>query len=62
MVELDNIIYQVGKNGANYMDRKKPMLSTDDQIKHLISKGVKFEKISVEDAAIYLRENNIILN
>ena len=36
----------------------KPMLNTDEQIKHLISKGVKFEKISVEEAREYLRENN----
>ena len=36
----------------------KPMLSTDEQIDHLISKGVKFEKISLEDARIYLKQNN----
>ena len=36
----------------------KPMLDTDGQIKHLLSKGVKFERVSIEEATAYLRENN----
>lgn len=35
-----------------------PMLSTEEQIKHLESKGVKFEYISKEEAAEYLQKNN----
>lgn len=37
---------------------EKPMLDTDAQIEHLKSKGVKFIKTTVEDAAAYLRKNN----
>ncbi len=37
---------------------EKPILSTDAQIAHLQSKGVKFEKISIDEARQYLRENN----
>lgn len=37
---------------------KKPKLSTEGQIEHLQSKGVKFEKISVEEAKAYLQANN----
>lgn len=36
----------------------KPLLDTDGQICHLISKGVKFEIITVEDARTYLANNN----
>lgn len=36
----------------------KPMLSVEEQIRHLQSKGVKFERISIEDATDYLRRNN----
>lgn len=44
---------------GNNMKRKvKPKLNTENQIKHLISKGVRFELISVEDATTYLRRNN----
>lgn len=35
-----------------------PMLSNEEQIKHLVSKGVKFELISKEEAAEYLQKNN----
>jgi len=34
------------------------MLDTDGQIKHLQSKGVQFNRITVEEATAYLRENN----
>lgn len=37
---------------------EKPMLDTEGIIKHLQSKGVKFNKITVEEAKTYLRENN----
>ena len=37
---------------------EKPMLDTDGQIKHLQSKGVQFNIITVEEAITYLRENN----
>lgn len=36
----------------------KPMLNTDSQIKHLQSKGVQFNRITVEEATAYLQENN----
>lgn len=36
----------------------KPKLNTEGQIKHLLSKGVRFELISVEEATAYLRDNN----
>lgn len=36
----------------------RPMLSTEDQIKHLQSKGVTFDKMSIEEATRYLDENN----
>lgn len=36
----------------------KPKLSTEEQIKHLISKGVRFEWMSIPDATKYLQENN----
>lgn len=36
----------------------RPMLSTEDQIKHLKKKGVKFELISEEEATEYLKRNN----
>lgn len=38
--------------------KDKPILDTDGQIAHLQSKGVKFEKMSVEDAKLYLTKNN----
>lgn len=34
------------------------MLTVKGQIMHLMSKGVKFDKVSVEDATKYLQENN----
>jgi len=37
---------------------EKPMLDTDGQIKHLQSKGVQFNRITVEEATSYLRDNN----
>lgn len=37
---------------------EKPMLNTNSQIEHLKSKGVKFNRTTVEDATAYLRENN----
>ena len=36
----------------------KPKLNTEEQINHLKTKGVKFELISIEEAAAYLRDNN----
>lgn len=36
----------------------KPKLTTAEQISHLLSKGVKFERISIEEARKYLSENN----
>ena len=36
----------------------KPMLTPSELIKHLESKGVKFELINKEDAQKYLEENN----
>lgn len=36
----------------------KPMLDTEGQIKHLQSKGVQFNRITVEEATAYLQENN----
>lgn len=36
----------------------RPILSTDEQISHLLSKGVKFDITSIEDAKIYLSQNN----
>lgn len=38
--------------------KDKPILDTDGQIAHLQSKGVKFQKMSVEDAKQYLTQNN----
>lgn len=40
------------------LQEDKPMLSVEEQIQHLQSKGVKFEIMSVEEATTYLRENN----
>lgn len=41
------------------MERKdRPMLSIDEQIMHLQSKGVRFELISIDEASAYLRDNN----
>ena len=39
-------------------DKMRPMLTTEEQIKHLQSKGVTFDRISVEEAERYLDENN----
>lgn len=36
----------------------KPMLNTDEQIEHLVAKGVKFDIKSKEDAKKYLEKNN----
>ncbi len=36
----------------------KPMLNAEELIKHLESKGVKFELTSIQDARKYLEENN----
>lgn len=36
----------------------KPKLDTEGQIQHLLSKGVRFELMSIEDAKMYLRDNN----
>lgn len=36
----------------------KPKLTTDEQIQHLLKKGVKFDKISIEEATSYLKKNN----
>lgn len=38
--------------------KDKPILDTDGQIVHLQSKGVKFEKMTVEEAKQYLIQNN----
>lgn len=40
----------------SYTDR--PMLSVEEQIQHLIDKGIKFESLSVEEATQYLKDNN----
>lgn len=40
------------------MENKKPMLSVEEQIQHLLSKGVKFDIISKEEATEYLYKNN----
>lgn len=37
---------------------KKPMLSVEGQIEHLLSKGVKFKLIEQDEATEYLRKNN----
>ena len=37
---------------------EKPKLDTDGQIRHLISKGIKFELISEDAATAYLKESN----
>lgn len=37
---------------------EKPKLNTDGQIQHLLSKGVQFNLISIEDATAYLKDNN----
>lgn len=36
----------------------KPKLSIDNQILHLQSKGVNFDKITIDEAKCYLKENN----
>jgi len=38
--------------------KDKPILNTEEQIAHLQSKGVKFERMSVEEAKTYLDQNN----
>ena len=40
------------------MDITKPKLSTEEQVQHLVAKGVKFTVVSEEDATNYLRQNN----
>lgn len=40
------------------MKETKPKLDANGQIQHLIDKGVKFNRISVEEALLYLNENN----
>jgi len=40
------------------MDIGKPKLTTEDQVKHLVAKGVKFTIVSEDDATSYLRQNN----
>ena len=37
---------------------ERPKLTVEQQVEHLKSKGVKFERCSEEDAITYLRENN----
>jgi hypothetical protein len=37
---------------------EKPILGTDGQIRHLQSKGVKFNIMTVEEATEYLNKNN----
>jgi len=37
---------------------EKPMRTTEGQIEHLLSKGVKFNIVTVEAATAYLKENN----
>lgn len=37
---------------------KKPMLDTEEQIAHLQSKGVQFNRVTIEEATAYLCENN----
>ena len=36
----------------------KPKLNIENQIAHLVSKGVRFDLISIEDAKVYLQDNN----
>ena len=43
---------------AQMSARKKAWLTPREQVEHLLSKGVKFERWSEEDAEDYLRENN----
>lgn len=38
--------------------RDRPMLTTDQQVEHLLLKGVKFEHMSVDEARTYLEKNN----
>ena len=38
------------------IDQRKPLLTVEQQIEHLKSKGVTFELCSEEDAARYLAE------
>lgn len=38
--------------------KERPILNVDQQIEHLRSKGIKFEKISEQEAKRYLQENN----
>lgn len=40
------------------MREDKPMLSTEEQINHLVSKGVKFDIVSIEEATAYLKKSN----
>lgn len=40
------------------MENEKPMLSVEEQIEHLASKGVKFNIVSKDDATEYLYKNN----
>ena len=41
---------------------RKPMLSVDGLVCHLIDKGIKFDIMSVEDAKEYLGKNVKIVN
>lgn len=43
---------------AKMSARKKAWLTPREQVEHLLSKGVKFERWSEEDAEDYLRKNN----
>ena len=44
------------------MDNLKPILSVDEQIKHLKDKGVRFEIMDEESARRYLTEHNNFFN
>ena len=37
---------------------RKPILTNQEQIDHLINKGVRFDLISIEEAKMYLDKNN----
>ena len=37
---------------------EKPKLTVEEQVQHLKKKGIKFEKCSEKEAALYLAENN----
>ena len=51
--------FHCDRDGIKRMVRvDKPKLNTDGQIQHLLSKGVKFNLISVDEATTYLRNNN----